>query len=725
MPQISRKNIAFVIGIILIISIAGILAVVMAFPPATAPPAPASPAAPASLTAEELRWVRDHPVITICPDPEYPPFEFYDESGRYAGISADYLRLVAEKTGLRITDVRRENFNTCVDQVREHNLTILGAVFTSDLRREYLNYTDAYYNPPLVIITRTSVTRPMTMGDLDGRTVAVVEGYTVHELLRQDYPTINLAIVPSIRDALRTVSLGKADAYIGDVATTSWYVEKEGLTNLHIAGEYVPEEPGKFHLAIGVRNDEPELRDILNKGLAAITPAEKEQIISRWVTATLTPPGIDSRLLTAILVGFCALLLVVAVILIWNRSLQHAVSAKTMELYRELEDRKKAEDLLRESEEKYRTILESIQDVYYRADINGGLVMISPSGAKMLGYESTREMIGADIARQMYFDPSGRKAFLDAMLANGFVLDYEVTLRKKDGSPQLVSTTSHFYFDSSGEIAGIEGIFRDITQRKRTEEERIRNTLELRAAYEQLSQAKEELRRQYEDLTRNQQALEHARIKLSLLNTVALQDIQNAVFSLSGYFELEKRMATDGKLGEYIDKQIRIVRGINESLQFIRNYQNLGIAPPRWQSVQQSFLMAISHRDFSHLSRDLNVRGLEVYADSLLEQVFFTLTENVLVHAKTATVIRLWYHEAEGSIVIVFEDNGPGIAAEAKGRIFERTGQSQGGMSLFLAREILSVTGISIRECGEPGKGARFEIIVPKDAFRFTEGNGR
>jgi PAS domain S-box-containing protein len=687
-------------------------------------PRPAGPGGPVTFSEEELSWIHDHPVITVCPDPEYPPFEFYDESGRYSGISADYMRLISEKTGLVITDTRRESFNACIELMQAQNYTILGAVFTSDLRKGYLNYTRTYYQPPLVILVRTAVTQPMTIKDLDGKTVVAIEGYTVHELLRQHYPGINLIVVPTIRDALRAVSLGNADAYIGEVSTTSWFVEKEGLTNLHIAGEYIPDDPTKFHLAIGVRNDEPELQGILNKGLAAITPEEKEAVADRWVTATLRPPGIDSRFLSAVIVGFCALVLVVVLTLMWNRSLTQAVGDKTMELSRELEERKKTEALLRESEEKYRTILETIQDVYYRCDTDGRLLMISPSGAKLLGYDSPGEMIGFDIARKVYRDPADREAFLDAMNTNGFVLDYEVCLKRKDGIFQLVSTTSHFYFDAQGEIAGIEGIFRDITQRKRAEEEMIRKNMELLAAYEQLTKTKDELRRNYEDLARSQNALEQARVKLSILNTVALQDIQNAVFTLSGYFELEKPMASDEKLRHFIDKQIAVVWGINESLQFIRNYQNLGLTPPRWQNVQQSFLMAISHRDFTRLSRDLRVKGLEIYADSLLEQVFFSLADNVLVHAKAATEIRLYWNETKEGLVIVFEDNGPGIDTPLKTKIFERQSQNKGRMGLYLAGQILSITGILIRECGEPGKGARFEIIVPRGSYRFVDRNG-
>jgi signal transduction histidine kinase len=176
----------------------------------------------------------------------------------------------------------------------------------------------------------------------------------------------------------------------------------------------------------------------------------------------------------------------------------------------------------------------------------------------------------------------------------------------------------------------------------------------------------------------------------------------------------------DENLQQYITKQIRIVQNITESLKFANNYQSLGLKPPSWQSVPQVFLFGISHLDISKFSRRLDVEGLEIYADLLLENVFFTLAENVVLHGENATEISLLYRETPAGLTIVFEDNGVGIPASMKEKIFDRMYEEKRGLGLFLTREILSITGITIRETGEPGKGARFEITVPKGAYRFT-----
>jgi len=130
--------------------------------------------------------------------------------------------------------------------------------------------------------------------------------------------------------------------------------------------------------------------------------------------------------------------------------------------------RKEAEEALRQSEASYRTLLEHIQDVFYRSDAEGRLIMISSAGARMLGYDGTEEMLGRPNA-DFWKDPGQRAALLAKLEVDGSVRDYEVTLMHRDGSEIPVSTSSRFYRNEAGTIIGIEGVFRDITERKRAE----------------------------------------------------------------------------------------------------------------------------------------------------------------------------------------------------------------------------------------------------------------
>ncbi len=139
--------------------------------------------------------------------------------------------------------------------------------------------------------------------------------------------------------------------------------------------------------------------------------------------------------------------------------------------YQDIRARKKAEEALKESERLYRTVIENIQDVYYRTDDKGALVLASPSFVAVFGCDSLPDLYGKSVADMFYYDPSGREKLLAAMRkGGGRVNDYELVLKKRDGTPLTVSTTSSFYFDKEGRVAGVEGVFRDISRRKKAEE---------------------------------------------------------------------------------------------------------------------------------------------------------------------------------------------------------------------------------------------------------------
>lgn len=222
------------------------------------------------------------------------------------------------------------------------------------------------------------------------------------------------------------------------------------------------------------------------------------------------------------------------------------------------------------------------------------------------------------------------------------------------------------------------------------------------------------------DVQRSAVSLEQARKKMTLLNIVTFQDIQSAVFSLTAYHILIKQLHPEAKISSFLDKESVLIQKITSSLDFAKNYQDMGMQPPRWQNVSQTFLFAISHLDFLAVAHSIETGELEIFADPLLEKVFFNLMANVLRHGSGTTSVRLWYEEkGDGSLVLSVEDNGPGIPQEEKHMIFDRGYGRDTGLGLFLVREILSITGLAIRETGTPGRGARFEILVPRAAYRF------
>jgi len=146
---------------------------------------------------------------------------------------------------------------------------------------------------------------------------------------------------------------------------------------------------------------------------------------------------------------------------------------------RDVTERNRATRALADREKLYRSVIENIQDVFYRSDREGILILASPSWAALLGYDSLDECLGKDIADTFWMEPAQREALLDIINEKGFVRDYEVVLKRKDGSPVTVSTNSHLYYDEAGRTLGVEGILRDTSERHAAED-KIRSSMEER-----------------------------------------------------------------------------------------------------------------------------------------------------------------------------------------------------------------------------------------------------
>jgi len=158
-----------------------------------------------------------------------------------------------------------------------------------------------------------------------------------------------------------------------------------------------------------------------------------------------------------------------------------------------------------------------------------------------------------------------------------------------------------------------------------------------------------------------------------------------------------------------------------EITEFTRDYQNMGEKPPKWQMVRLAFLFGLSHISIGDIRHSLETENLECFADPLLEKAFQGLLENSVEHGGHVSLIRVWHTVIPDGVTLVFEDDGVGIPHEKKERIFLRgEGTCASVRGLFFVREILDITGITITESGEPGKGARFEMTIPKGAWRMT-----
>ncbi len=222
------------------------------------------------------------------------------------------------------------------------------------------------------------------------------------------------------------------------------------------------------------------------------------------------------------------------------------------------------------------------------------------------------------------------------------------------------------------------------------------------------------------EIQRAQDALKLANKKLNLLAEITRHDIRNKLTVVGGYLELVRDRPADPEYSMYLRKIIDTVNTIGQNIEFTRLYQNLGVTAPGWQNVPEVFFRACTHLDIKKICVQSDADGLDIFADPLLERAFYNLAENAIQHGGDVSVIRISAQESGDGLTIRIEDNGIGIPSFDKENIFSKGFGKNTGLGLFLVQEILFITGISIRETGEYHQGARFELHVPRGAYRFN-----
>jgi len=326
-----------------------------------------------------------------------------------------------------------------------------------------------------------------------------------------------------------------------------------------------------------------------------------------------------------------------------------------------------------------------------------GNVSVWNRAAEEISGHPADEVIGKNtIWSRMYPDKDYRRTVTakikEIIGAHKYLENFETRIRTKDGQERIIWWNTRTLQDVPGIGETFIAIGKDVTEQKTLSD-----------------------------------AVQLANKKLNLLSNITRHDIVNQLSALNGYLELSRDILGDPvKLEEYITKEQTIASTMETQILFTKDYQDMGIKAPEWQNVHKNVDMAISNLPLRGITVETDSPSLEVYADPLLVRVFYNLIDNALRYGgEQMTAIRISSQESSRGLLVVCEDDGVGVPAGKKEAIFTRGYFKHTGFGLFLSREILSITGITIAETGEPGKGARFEITVPKGDYRFVGTGGK
>lgn len=252
------------------------------------------------LTSSEKAYLEKVGVVNVCVDPDWEPFEMIDEMGNYTGIGADLLQLVTKRIGIEIAILPTKDWDESVAYSKAGKCKIISFLNQTPHRDTWLLFTKPHFTDPNVFVTREEHAFVGNPSELIQESIVFPAGTAMEELMRKEYPNLRIMATQSEMEAFQMVSAKKADIAMRSLIIAAYTIKKEGLFNLKIAGQ-LPNYTNQ--LRMGVIHSEPMLRDILNKGIATITPQDRASIVNKYISIKAQTVN-DYSLIFKVIFGF-------------------------------------------------------------------------------------------------------------------------------------------------------------------------------------------------------------------------------------------------------------------------------------------------------------------------------------------------------------------------------------------------------------------------------------
>ena len=358
------------------------------------------------------------------------------------------------------------------------------------------------------------------------------------------------------------------------------------------------------------------------------------------------------------------------------------------QLVKEIEERQKSGIALEQSEKKYRELVENANSIILRINSSGNITFFNEFAETFFGFSKHeiigKNIIGTLIPRPDLSDKNATRVMQTFLKPTDSMIYNEIECIRKNGEKVWIAWTNKAILGTQGNLSEFLIVGMDITQRRQVEK-----------------------------------ALHQVNAKLNMVSSIARHDILNRLTVIYGIISLLEEGISDPLFSDYLKKAEESAIAIKRQIEFTGDYKNMGLEKADWQNVKDSLRGSFENMDLKGVNLEIFAENLEIFADPWLEKVFFNLFDNTLRYAEHVTKITVSFHETEKGLDLFFEDNGIGIPFDEKEKIFERGYGKNIGYGLFMVREILAITDLTIQETGEPGKGARYVIHVPKRYYRI------
>ncbi len=642
-----------------------------------------------NLTNKEKEWIKENHNITFAGDPDWMPFESFDEQGNYKGIVADYLKEVENRVALSFKPITVKSWRETLKIAQDENVDVIsGDIDNIILAKKYEPITP-YFETPIVIVTNSKHSFINDLEDIKDKKIAIINDYGYTNRLKSSYKNINFIKIPNIQEAFDKLLFENIDALLLSMPAASYLIKTRGLDSLKISGKTVV----SMHPTLFVHKDKALLHSIIEKTMAGIGNSRNREILGKWQKIEFAK-RVDYTLIYQLLGIF---LLFILGALYWNRKL-------------------KAEVIKREeSEMQIRTLMDIIPLNILVTTYGGKILLANPQTLKY--HQIPKEDIKNYNILDFYSNPKEREVVLSELKKNGSVKQKIVKFKSSNSKTHdlMISLLPITYHKQNALLAlGV-----DLTDRLKMEKE--------------LSLAKE--------------SAEKANLAKSEFLANMSHEIRTPMNSVIGFTELLSKLIKDPIQKDYLDS---IHRGGQSLLAIINDILDLskieaGKMEITLESVDIKQLIYEMESIFSvkliqknlifEVDIDESIPKYLLLDNTRVRQILFNVIGNAIKFTNNGKIklsIKKTYIDNKNSkvnLILIIEDSGIGIKEENLEYIFDSFEQQQGqnhkyggtGLGLAICKKLLSIMNGKISVESKFGEGSKFTIFLEKISVSSVE----
>jgi two-component system sensor histidine kinase/response regulator len=632
-----------------------------------------------SLTMAEIKWLQQLPSLRLGINSNWRPYEYIDNNGDFSGLSSDYIDYIKKALSLKVEANKNYSWFESLAAMKDNKIDVMSTIVRTTEREKSMLFTEPYFSSTTVIVSRKNGFNADTLDNLKGRTIGIPSGYALMEFIETDYPEITIIPVDSVADGLSKLNNSKFDAFISEISSVNYTINKEQFADLIITGF----SPYNLEVSMAVRTELEPLVGILNKVFLSISEKEKVAISNNWLS-TKVQRGIKLSTVVLWVFPIASFLMLIVIIIFFRLNRRLRIHSQ---------------------------IINTMTEGAYLIRVSDGIIIYAnPSFESMFGY-TEGEMIGQHVAivnASADIKSFEMVEFIAEQIIKAGEWHGEVKNIRKDGTSFWCSASvTAFSHPVHGDVW--VAVHTDITERKQMEEELFKGR-----KLESVGLLAGGIAHDFNNiLTGMFGNIELAKLKLPT-DHAAYQHIQTANQAMDRATSLTSQLLTFAKGGNPLFEIVDIKPIIQDAIKFSLSGTNV---KPILTLQEDLWMLNADKGQLSQVITNLLINANH----AMPKGGTLTIEANNIEEITDSSTPQL----SGGFICLKISDEGVGISQEHQKHIFDpyfTTKQSGSGLGLATAHSIIAKHNGHISVESELDKGTTFSIYLPaKPDYQVVE----